>query len=380
MQQGILLLLFMLPSALFRSLKGVLFGLLALLWINQMIAERRTIVKRPPFDLPLILFALWIPVALIGALDRIYSAGEYAKFLLEVFTFYLIATFVQTEKQMNRVISSLMILTAVVSGYGVAKFFLWESGSLLNRSVRATSLTPEFHWLSLYFVLVIPFLLCYTMAEECGRRKIGYALFALSLFCLFLTYTRSAWIAVWVECFLYIALKKRRWLIPFLVMGVLSVALFFYLPKVGFQMDTTDPQTFQIRANAWDKVIHDVSLYQPFGVGFGRKPLFKIYPNGDIGDPRENVPHPHNLYLEMLLTVGWPGLLLLLWFFWKIMRCLWLKVRSPHSAQTTLSLSLLMMMTGYLVYNLFDHTMVGGMAHLFWFLVALVPSESGKPG
>jgi O-antigen ligase len=105
------------------------------------------------------------------------------------------------------------------------------------------------------------------------------------------------------------------------------------------------------------------------GIGYGGKAMAKVFK--DAPELKE-ADHPHNLFIEVTLGLGIPGLLLLLWVFTVMLKGTLGKMgRASDPFERELLLGLGMAIVGVIVGNLFDHIFAKGMAHLLWVVVAL---------
>ena len=197
LQYGLVLLIFLLPSASLRPLKGALLAGLALAWISRMLVAREFRFRRTSLDAPILAYIAWIAVSLGAAANALYSLGEMLKLVVSFFIFYLIVNQVREEKELHNLVYALVMTTFAISGYGIIKFFLIQHGSLANRAVRANSFTPDYHWLSTYLILTIPIILCLiTALHDIWSKLFLRITCVLALVALFLTYTRGAWVAL----------------------------------------------------------------------------------------------------------------------------------------------------------------------------------------
>ncbi len=380
LQYGLVVLIVLLPSASLRSVKGVLLIGLIVVWIVRMLVARDVALRRTPLDAPLMAYIGWIAVTLITATHVVYSLGELLKLMVSVLVFYLVVNQVRDRQAARRLLSAIVLTTFAVSSYGIFKFFVIQQGSLTDRAVRANSLTPDYHWLSTYLILTIPVVLCLAMIQHDRRSRLFHWITcALSCGALFLTYTRGAWVALLVELCVYGWVRRRR---SYVVLAggtilAVSISLLLLVSKSGTMAfgpsaDTLNPYTLMTRIKTAGLAVQEVSKHPLMGIGYGGKTMAKVY--ADAPEVKE-ANHPHNLYVEVALGAGIPGLILLLWVLSTALRATWRGMAAaadPFGRAVLLGLG--MAVIGIIVSNLFDHIFAGGMAHLFWALMALAVS------
>ncbi|MBZ0169621.1 membrane protein [Candidatus Methylomirabilis lanthanidiphila] len=385
LQYGLVVLIVLLPSAALRSVKGALLIGLVVVWLVRMLVARDAALRRTPLDAPLAAYIAWIAFTLITAAHVMYSLGELLKLMVSVLVFYLVVNQVRDRQAARRLFSAIVLTTCAVSSFGVLKFFLIQQGSLVDRAVRANSLTPDYHWLSTYLVLTIPILLCLAMVQHDWRsRLLFHATCGLSCIALFLTYTRGAWVALLAELCAYGWAARRR-LYVILAGGTIAAGLTGLLllasqsDTVPFSpnADTLNPYTLMTRIKTSGLAIQEISRHPLMGIGYGGKTMVKVYT--DAPEVKE-APHPHNLFVEVALGTGIPGLILLLWIFFAVLKVTWggvARAADPFGRAALLGLG--MAVVGIIVSNLFDHIFAGGMAHLFWVLMALAVAIDAAP-
>ena len=133
--------------------------------------------------------------------------------------------------------------------------------------------------------------------------------------------------------------------------------------------DVMNPYTLVTRLHTSELALREIPKHPIMGIGFGGKAMAKSFK--DATELKEAY-HPHNLFIEVTLGIGIPGLIILLWIFSAMLRVTWGEMaKAPDRFGQALLLGQGMVVVGVMVSNLFDHIFAGGMAHLFWVLMAL---------
>lgn len=386
LQYGLVLLIVLLPSAALRSVKGVLIAALALTWISRMVVAWEFRLRRTALDAPIVAYIVWISICLSTAADPLYSLGELLKLMVSLFLFYLFVNQIQEENELQRLLYALVVTTFMISSYGIFKFFVIQHGSLADRVVRASSFTPDHHWLTTYLLLTIAVLLpLISVQQDAWSRQFLRLTCVLSVIALFLTYTRGAWVAFLAELLVY-SWVRRKWLHVALVLGIFVggvVTLFVIFSRggpvsSGHRIDRLSPHTLIARFDTSRLALREVRKRPLMGIGYGDKAMAGVFK--DAPELKE-ASHPHNLFIEVALGIGIPGLIVLLWIFSAMLRgTLGEMTRVSSGLGRALLLGLGMAVVGMMVANLFDHVFAKGMAHLFWVLMALAMSVDGAHG
>jgi putative inorganic carbon (HCO3(-)) transporter len=129
---------------------------------------------------------------------------------------------------------------------------------------------------------------------------------------LLLTQSRGA-IAGVVLALLVMAIWRSRWVLlslPVLLTGVLWAVGHFGAQRVAeFLLVTNTTMTAAGRSELWQRAIYMMQDFPYTGIGLGTfsRVMPVLYPTFLIG-PDAEVPHAHNLYLQMGVDLGIPGL------------------------------------------------------------------------
>jgi len=251
---------------------------LAIVVLTRQIASRDRRLARTSLDVPILVFLGWILISIVTATDPNYSFAEWRKLLAHVLMFFLVVNFISEEGQVKRILGAFVVGMCLMSLYGIAEFFLAEGAiaeQWRERTIRADSLTSEYHWFSTYLMMGLPIVAVWALSADHRQwRGVLVVTLVVATFALFLTYTRGAWIAVAVQACLLVALKGPK-VMKLVVAGLLVVALCTLLVVImqgvpknapgerGVEGHTTLPQTHhrpttsnKITSINRDKVIH----------------------------------------------------------------------------------------------------------------------------
>ncbi len=145
--------------------------------------------------------------------------------------------------------------------------------------------------------------------------------------CLFLTKSRTAWLATGLGLVLLAVYARSRgwrlgWKMPLIGVGVI-VALFAGAIAVrGIDREVLDQaaRAVQFRVEYWRSTVQMIGQYPLFGCGPGN--FQQTYTAFKLPQASEAIADPHNFLLEVWSTAGTPALLalvaLLVCFFWRL--------------------------------------------------------------
>lgn len=124
-------------------------------------------------------------------------------------------------------------------------------------------------------------------------------------------------------------------------LGMLGVTIVLSRAEAIRRVLASDP-TDDLRFQVLDPIVDIAQTFAPFGSGAGSFVVtYKIYEPSEL-IMRSYLNHAHNDWLEVLMTFGLPGAILLIWglvwFAVRVQRSLRLLRRSPRSSATILAL------------------------------------------
>ncbi len=176
-------------------------------------------------------------------------------------------------------------------------------GETLNANVWAGSL-----------LLVIPFYASLAITPGWGRH--GWQRWAGALLCLaaigllFLTDSRGAYLALATSLLALLLLRWPRsafFLLPLLLIGALSTIWLDFRPVVEYIFADARLSGWSGRPEIWMRAVSAIQDFPWTGVGFGlySRVVPVLYPYFVLDD---SVEHAHNLFLQVGVDMGLPGL------------------------------------------------------------------------
>jgi O-antigen ligase len=210
----------------------------------------------------------------------------------------------------------------------------------------------------------------------------------ISLLCLLfmlpglaMTNSRSGWVgAIVAFCYLLWKISSTR-LKKLALLVVLALALcigLYSTPRARFATLAKPLQdtSFKCRLNMWQVSAYLIRTHPLLGISFSNR-IFMAYENkaaiilysrGLITEPELFDPHPHNLFLQIVVTLGVGGLILLLWIFhdlWKALHSLGVKCRDDRPMLIAIKASL----WGFMAANMADTAFNNPQSTLFIMLI-----------
>lgn len=238
-----------------------------------------------------------------------------------------LAAYLVMDALRSRIHLRLALWAIAISSIPVCLLGIWQAVSRVQTSpgwvdslyfpqltTRVFSVFESPIILGQFLAVTIPISVYLWLKSEGIQRMWLWAITSLSLLTLVLTYTRGSWLAALLATAILISWWSRRAMILFLVLLVVAPLA---LPEVVVERFLTafDPEygTNRYRMVIWSSVLEMIGDHRLTGIGPGPEAFNMVYPHYMIPGTRSL--HSHNLFLQVALEAGIPGLLAFLWFF-----------------------------------------------------------------
>lgn len=317
-----------------------------------------------------------------GGLSSLASAGMY---IILMMGYFLVVNLMRTREWVTRCIG-----TAVLSGtasclVGVAQIFVGEQNAswldVSRFSDIPTRIVGSFgnpNVFAEYLLLLIPFAVAFAFARGDIRRSVGYGLsLIVMIVCLVFTFSRGAWLGFLLGAVLFSLVSSKKSVIGLLGVGLALPLLSWGIPdaimtrflSIGDLAESSN----SYRISAWKGVIQMLKETGFCGIGVGSEAFDSIYPRYAYAGI-ENLEHSHSLYLQLLVELGIPGLLvfaMIIFLFIQNGFEYLLKIKSAEgkrlvgAAMASLASLLVMAFTDHIWYHY-------GVFMAFWTMLAVV--------
>jgi O-antigen ligase len=291
----------------------------------------KQILRRLPGLLLLVLYLGWVLAGIgLSPLEPQAFLTFWLTMLAAVAVSALTIVLVTTRQRLFLLIDTLLVIALAVALYGIYGFLTHQNGEVDpdTHLFRIMSLFTQATTFAFYLSLILPLAFYRVWFLEGKKQLISAGLVLGLLIALLLTFTRSAYVGVFVEVFVLVwCLPVRRirvWIIGSL--GVFSglACLPVWSGQLPFlaRFFNGDVTTLNGRIYLWQALLSHFQLTQWLGQGLqSSDALLAALHVGDDG--RGVIGHaPHNLYLGTLYDHGIIGLFLLLALFLSLGRSL----------------------------------------------------------
>lgn len=235
---------------------------------------------------------------------------------------------------------------------------------------------------SLYlFALIVLATLYFALFADTRHKRVGITLLTLLYSAmLFITYTRIAWLALFVFFFILVFFRFRRLLIPLML---LPVFLYAFIPplqdRVNNSFQDSPDSSVAWRKNLWKDTVQTTLGNQRFLFGYGMN-TFPMVSESLRGIARGSN-DPHNDFVKFFVEGGMLGLVAYVSYLFLIHKRLWKNFRNPFAnEQTQLAFLILFAFAASLTFaslsdNIFKNTPV---QWVFWIVFGAMISTFSK--
>jgi len=281
----------------------------------------------------LILLMIVLIYATVFSVSFSVSLGGFARFGSGIAIMLIIQWVLEDKRDIMLFIQLFVIGATMIAGYGVVQYFFKKTGSNLlldtelhpDISMRVTSIMQDPNLLAAFLVMAIPFAVgVFFYKKHWLHKLIAIGAGSVMVFCLVLTYSRSAYMGFVAAIGFFIVFAEARllFLLPVAVGG-----LMIHMPKglesriysmvnsiSAFLTDASKIQdtSAAYRLYVWNGFYKLFGEYKWFGVGLGQEVYKQVY--GYYMDTGVLAVHAHSIYFEMLGELGIIGFIVLFAF------------------------------------------------------------------
>lgn len=238
---------------------------------------------------------------------------------------------------------------------------------------RVTSFFDNPNILAVYLLLYFPLSLWASfLPQNKGRLRVFYATTAaLSALCILFTWSRGAWLGLFLECLLFLIFYSRKSRRSILLLPPLVLLSLPLLPESFrgrlFSIGDLGESSIRYRLQTWVGSLRMLGAH-PVGIGVGERAWRAIYPHFAVSGTK-TVMHAHNVFLQIAVELGVMGL-----FLFVLLLCiaLWQGIKQKNYVAVSALL-------GALTMGLFDHLWYyPGMLVPFWSILAFCAPSGEK--
>jgi len=180
---------------------------IAIMWFLKIIEEGSFSLAKAPINIPIMAFWIWCVVTFVTSQYKYVSLEELYRFVTYFLIFFIIINNIKERTQVWRIITTLMITSAIIAVYGIFQHFGYDFVSWASQARIPASLgNPDFY--SGYLCVTIPIGAGLIFATKSTINRVSYVILTvLQLMGLFYTLTRGGLAAIPLA-FVYLVFLK----------------------------------------------------------------------------------------------------------------------------------------------------------------------------
>ena len=334
------------------------------------------------FTLPAALFFLAATASVFAASYPRYALREWRTDVVEPLIFFALLLLVRPR--VKPMLNALLLGGLVVTLAGFAQYAL-RHGIQAEGVLRMVGIYRSPDNFALYLGRLVPIAAAVGLLAPINKmwRAVYLGGAALGLLAVLLSFTRGAWLGVFVALLLVAAFAGRRWLMAGLLGGAVAAAGISTVQARRIQslFEFAPGSTGYSRIELWRATGRMIAEHPIFGVGLDN--FLYQYPHYILPDARNepDLSHPHNLLLDFWSRIGIFGVAALVWFEVVFFRTATRVIRSAKGFERAAAIGLLASMVDCLVHGLVDNSyFLIDLSLLFWLTAGLLQLlEWGSP-
>jgi len=363
---------------------------LVLLQIYKRIAYRNTEgFKTSPLDMPLIIYiAVMLGVLIINCTDYAIGIEGFRAIIQYTLWYFIVLQLIDDEKAIKAVAVTFVICSGILAIYGVLQFIIgvempegWVDQNEAGVRTRVFAIFTSPNIFGSLLTLATPIAVSLMLTAKKTKGKAIYAFLAFMMVCsLVFTFSRGAWIGFALAAFIYIILKDKRLLLPFIAAAVI---LALCVPSVTNRITyMLSPEYIESslkggRLIRWQTGLRMINTYPILGVGLGNfggavamNHKMRILVDGSY----EKTFYMDNYFLKTAVEsgiVGFTSFVVLMYsVFINGVRTIAL---ADDKLKKELSIGITAGLSGIIIHNLVENIFETPlMASLFWIFAALL--------
>jgi len=335
------------PAKAFVAEVLILLGLM--FWVLKIIDREEIRFTSTPLNLPILSFVSMCVLSLLWSDTFFTSLRELPLFLAGPLLYFVIVNSIRGEKQINRIINTVIIIGAALGIYGIFQyngidFSFWKGNTGRN---QVFGLFGNVNYFAEYLIAPLSLAISLFFTTKNRKRKILFLIGILAMgISLILTFTRSSYLALGVSLifmfFLFILsrgkrfIKENKKIFIIILTAIIIVAFLFIIPNTLNKPGTVISQikgrtsiktlknTFTSggRIYIWKFTGLMIKDHPILGTGIGTYKYNTLRYQAKFleqGDNRSIYTYrwadkAHNEYLQLWAELGTIGLAIFLWF------------------------------------------------------------------
>jgi putative inorganic carbon (HCO3(-)) transporter len=375
-------------------------GAALFLWILKRALSQRGSTNffnrfRPPASILNKPIAIFIVACLLSIASTVFFEQSLRNFVtktLEWFVVYFLVLEVFNKKHHFQIAFAVLTLTALATAVDSLVQYYWTQkdfffGHPIEPGSRATAAFKTANGLGGYWTLVIPLFLSLVWAkwkERSGADGVcwkccwgGVVVLAIFTGSLFVTFSRGAWLGVFLGCTSLIFFKNfpqrqifvKGGLIFLVVLGISLMSVLLIWKTGNYPKPLDRLNTAETRLDIWRDTILMIQDRPILGHGINTfMRVFQSYRTDEFRGPT----YAHNCYLQLTAETGLVGLLAFIWLLSHFLSYVFEKIRKNFYQDQNLMLvseGILAGIFAFLIHSFLDTNWYSLQLSTFWWVM-----------
>jgi O-antigen ligase len=216
---------------------------------------------------------------------------------------------------------TLVASAGIVAAYGIFQQITGTASSVWldtemfsDISGRVVSTFENPNMLGNYLIMIIPICAAFLFSSKSSRGVVSFGIpLMLMLFCLVFTWARGAWLGLIFAAFVFIFIMGRH-AVTLTALGIIAIPFLpFVLPDSilnrFMSIGNLGDSSTSYRVYIWRGSLNMARDFFTGGIGVGEGAFREVYPYYSLSGI-EAAPHSHNLFLQIMIELGFLGLVL----------------------------------------------------------------------
>lgn len=391
-------------------------GLIAVLWLVRWLGRGRPTV-RTPLEWPVGLLLLMVPVTFYATTDPQVTLAAVSRLLAGLALIYGLANWARRASHISLLALGLtgvgmglsLVAPVTVGWFSRVKLFLIPTRVY---EVLPTLVSDTIHpnMMAGALVMLLPFPLAMLLSYPDAlppvtgtvpmivarlldgrwfRRLWCGVATLLMLAVLVLTKSRGGWMAGAAVFFIILVRRQHHflWLVPVALLGLGVLVLQGQLPALLDAIVSSGAISgWEGRVEVWSRALYMIQDFAFTGIGVGTfQPVANLLYPFFLAEPHAEIPHAHNLLLQVGVDLGIPGLVsflaLLLLALWSALDSARFYRRVGDGALAAVAWAGLASLVGMLVHGMLDAVIwiTGRGAFVPWAVIGMLIALNGRP-
>lgn len=279
---------------------------------------------RSPLILPFLLFFAWALASVFWAFDRENTAHDvYGHLLKHIMLYFMLISFFVKKEHFLVLVWSVIASTTILSLSAIIYSYVIVNNPISYRVNIAKIGTNR---IAQYCLIGALLSLFYIPVADKWRKKTALIIcFLISMSSVILSYSRACLLALVIGCLFFIFFTKTNLKKPLIGATVLiiavSISIFSLSPDIRDRFRISNDERTRIYITSLEMIKNKPIA----GLGYGMQSFKQNYFIFNKFSPQKFVSqfdysHPHNIFLDMMIRLGFVGLALFCWIFFRVFK------------------------------------------------------------